>query len=92
MNSIEKYEGITGEELPRKMPGKPMRYLDYDELRNLKMKKDEKGYSFWVPSWGSHQNNPCNVNYTEDGRKIEEYQACSGAMSMYYIEKENGEA
>ncbi len=79
MNPIERYEGLTGEELPRKV----------NRIKNpVRLSLTE----FWaldktlgVPSWGSVQNNPCNVYLTRDGRAVEEYNA-QGLPSIFIEE------
>ena len=67
MEYIDKYEGITGQELPRKMTRKGT--FVYLSLKDFLVLKKSDG----SPSWGSVQNNPCVLYTTEDGRTIEEY-------------------
>lgn len=65
--NIDRYESITGEELPRKMSRikNPVR-LSLKEFWAI-----EKGDG--ISSWGSVVNNPCIVYQAKDGRFIEEY-------------------
>lgn len=79
MDYLKKYEGLTGEELPRKG----------DEIKNpVQITLQE----FWslkksagVRGWGSVINNPCIVYQSADGRRVEEYNP--EGLPTIYIEK-----
>ena len=82
---VEKHEGITGEELPRKSDGPKL--WEFLPLKNLwaMVSAGELVDECFTPSWGSMCNNPCEYNYHIDGRKIERYTVSTGSMEMYYI-------
>jgi len=78
----KKYEGLTGEELPRKGE-KKMEYISLKDYRE-KIVPILKHRHF-SPDWGHAQNNPCESNETTDGRRVEEYSR-NGWLPRFYIE------
>lgn len=78
---IEKYEGLTGEELPRK--GNEIKNAICLSLPEFWAIKKSDG----VRGWGSVVNNPCVVYRSFDGRRIEEYN--SEGLPTIYIEAQS---
>lgn len=76
MNFLDRIEGLGHDELPRKGDEikKPVR-LTLPEFWAIEKTNGVSG-------WGSVQNNPCNIYYAKDGRRIEEYNA-TGLPSVF---------
>ncbi|HEY9874603.1 MAG TPA: hypothetical protein V6D12_14280 [Candidatus Obscuribacterales bacterium] len=90
MNAIEKYEGITGEDLPRK--AKRINNPEYlPMLKFFEMFRAGEVVFDGPNAWGSVKNNPCELYRHKDGRWIECYTPCLGGMETFYIEKAEGE-
>lgn len=85
MNAINKYIGITGEELPVRLKRiKNPVYLPMADF--IALYKDGFIKYDGPNAWGSVQNNPCDLYQHVDGRWIECYKTSPAGMEIYYIE------
>ena len=85
MDAINKYIGITGEELPVKSKriNNPA-YLSISDF--ITMYKAGLIKHDGPNAWGSVQNNPCDLYRHVDGRWIECYKTGPAGMERYYID------